>query len=161
MSPRFPLETPSAIQCSVYILMQINFPQGSKNLYTELCVGTVDIVDIGALELPKTLTLRRTSPVILEARHFGLLQKASPGQRSCPQSLSSHSPWYVSEPVRSSVSTSRLRRPQEVLQSIDGSVGERLRTAKSADSLSSLTLLNQLSGPPTEACRPGSTQQDC
>ena len=32
-------------------------------------------VDIGGLELPKPLTLRKTSSFILAPRHFGLLQK--------------------------------------------------------------------------------------
>ena len=110
--------------------MQTDFPQGSKQ-----CHGTVwgGIVDIRGLGLPKSLTLRRTSSLILAPDILDYYRtRFSVSRVSLVINLD-----VFQSPVRMSVSTSQFRKPQEVIQSMDGLVGELQRTAKSADSLSS------------------------
>ena len=90
-SPRFLLKTGSTIWWSVYILMQTDFPHGNKQCHRTV-EGGRRIVDIGGLELPISLTLRRTSSLILAPDILDYYRT-----RFCFQSFPRHSPRCVSE----------------------------------------------------------------
>lgn len=114
----------------ICLYFNAGFPHGNKQCHRAVWRG---IVSTGSLELPKSLTLRRTSSLILAPDILDYYRTRFSVSRV---SLVIHLDVFQS-PARISASTSQFRTPQEVTQSMDGSVDELQRTAKSADSLSS------------------------